>query len=229
MFAADIYCNPLSALVMTEHNIFQEVQEDLERQRIEALWKRYGSLIMTLALVIVLGTAGASAYRSWHAQHNQKLTDAYLEAAKQDSNPDKAIPLLEQFADSNPGSNQADFALLHAGALSSSKSDTAKAVLFYDAVAHDPTAEPAFRQLGDLLSVQAQMDTGDVAALSARLDPLTSEDGVWRYSALEDQAYLALKAGNKDKALKIFTTLSQDTRVPPGINARATDLMHSLN
>jgi hypothetical protein len=50
---------------MTEHNLFQEVQDDLERQKLEAMWKRYGGWLIAAALAIVLATAGSTAYRSW--------------------------------------------------------------------------------------------------------------------------------------------------------------------
>jgi hypothetical protein len=73
------------------------------------------------------------------------------------------------------------------------------------------------------------MDSGDAAALSQRLQPLTFEKGAWRFSAMEDEGYLALKMNDKEKAKKIFTELSQNASVPKSISARATDLLRSFD
>jgi len=214
---------------MTEHNLFDEVKEDLERQRLEALWKQYGLWVVILALGIVLATASSTAYHSWQANQNQKLTSELLAVSKTSADTSKNIEALQKFADSNAASNQAAFALLHAGALAADENDKAKAATLFDQVAADTKIDPAFRQLGDLLSVQAQLDSADPATLSARLQPLTEEHATWRYSALEAEGYLALKSGDKDKAKQIFTTLSQDARAPQSIGARASDILRSLN
>ncbi|MGB9152396.1 MAG: tetratricopeptide repeat protein [Alphaproteobacteria bacterium] len=214
---------------MTEHNLFAEVQADLERQKLEALWKKYGIWVVVVALGIVLATAGSTAYRSWNTERNERLTSGLMDASKSDTDAAKGIELLQKFADENPGTHQGDFALLRAGALAVDQNDKIKAIGFFDAVAQDSKADPAFRQLGDLLSVQTQMDNGDPTMLSARLQPLTEELAPWRFSALEAQGYLALRAGDKAKARQIFADLSQDARAPQSIGARATDILRSLN
>jgi hypothetical protein len=214
---------------MTENNLFEEVQADLQRQRFEDLWKQYGIWVGVAALVVVLSTAGSTAYRSWRAERDQHLTAGLLTATKAEADAAKSIDGLQKFATDNAGSNQADFALLKAGALAAEQNDAAKAVLMFDKVAQDAKADPAFRQLGDLLSVQVQMDTGDAAMLSERLEPLSAAHGAWRFSALEEQGYLALRLGNKDKARRIFTDLSQDAGAPQTLAARASDILRSLN
>jgi hypothetical protein len=215
--------------LMTEPNLFQEVQEDLERQRLEGLWKQYGGWIVAVALLVVVATAGSTSYRSWRAEENQKLTTDLIAADKPQADNVKTIEKLQQFAALHPGTSHNDLALLKAASLAADQNDKVKARQLYDQVAQDTTADTAFRQLGDLLSVQLQMDDGDAGALTARLQPLTEENAPWRYTALEDQGYLALRQGDKSKARQIFTTLAQDARAPQSIGARATDILRSLN
>lgn len=38
-------------------DIFQEVEEDVRRERYEKLWKKYGNYIIALAVLIVAGVA----------------------------------------------------------------------------------------------------------------------------------------------------------------------------
>ena len=75
---------------MTEQNpLFQEIDEDLERQRMEALWKRYGSLVIAGAIAVVIGTAGMTAWNSWKTEKQQKATAsvAFFIAATQNHVP----------------------------------------------------------------------------------------------------------------------------------------------
>jgi hypothetical protein len=214
---------------MTNENLFQEVKEDLERQKLEALWKKYGFWIIIAAVGVVLSTASSTAYRSWKADHEARLTASYLSAARGLPDTAKNIEALQKFAGENAKEGHAAFALLRAGALALNRGDKMKAVEFFDKEASDTHANRAFSQLGALLSVQAQLDSGAPAELSSRLQPLLAADSAWRFSALELQAYLLLRQGDKPKAQRIFTDLSQDTRAPRSIAARATDILRTLN
>jgi hypothetical protein len=214
---------------MTEHNLFQEVQEDLERQKLEALWQKYGLWIIVLALGLVVSTASSTAYRSWKADHDQKLTSALLSATQDSLDPAKSIDLLQKFAEENAKERLASFALFREGVLALDRDDKAKAIEAFDKVAADTHAEAAFRQMGTLLSVRVQLDSGDPADLSARLQPLTEARAAWSFSAREALAYLALRTGDKGKAKQIFTELSQDARAPQSIRMRATDILRTLD
>jgi hypothetical protein len=215
--------------IMTEHNLFDEVKEDLERQRLEALWKKYGIWVVLMALVAVLATAASTTYHSWQSEHNQKITTALLAAGKGEADPLKTVDNLQTFASENSGTKEASLALLHAGTSAADKGDKDKAIKIFDIVAHDDKADLAFRQLGDLLSVQLQMDSADPAVLIGRLQPLTEEHAPWRFSALETEGYLALRMGDKVKAKQIFTSLSQEASVPSTMASRASDILRSLN
>jgi hypothetical protein len=210
--------------------IFQEIDEDLERQRMEALWKKYGGWIIAAAAIVVLGTASYTAWGSWRTGQDQKATSALIDIlAKPPAESDKEIAALQSFAAQNHGDTQGTFAQLHAASLAAKNNDPKKAVEIYDAIAGDTKADPAFRQLADLFSVQAQMDTGDPVSLQKRLQPLLADNAPWRFSAMEMDAFLALRAGDKAKAKQLFTELSQDASAPQSIVARATDMARFLD
>jgi hypothetical protein len=215
---------------MTNHNLLQEIDEDLERQKLEALWKRYGAWVIAAAVVVVLATAGYTAWHAWHVQQEQKATAALigiLSASSTDTG--KQITALQSFAQKNRGRAPALFAQLQAAGIAAKAGDEKQAVSLYDAVANDSGADPAFRQLADLMAVQAQMDDGDPVVLQKRLQPLLADNAPWRYSAMEDEGFLALRAGDKAKAKQVFTELAQDAGVPPGIAARATDMARFID
>ncbi len=214
---------------MTEHNIFQEIEEDMERQKMEALWKRYGVFVIAGALAAVLITGGITAWRSWNTERDQRATAAFIDIVKNaGSDQAKEIDALESFAQKNHGDAQATFAQLHAAALAVANGNKDKAVQIYDSIASDHKANSAFRQLADLLAVQAQIDSGNPAALEKRLQPLLAENAPWRFTAMEYDGYLALRTGDKAKAKQIFTELAQNASAPQSLSARAADMQRYI-
>ena len=213
---------------MTDENLFKEVEEDMERQRYEALWKQYGGMVIAAALAIVLGTAGYNFWLGHTQQKNQRATDELVAITGAKTDPVKQIEALQQFVQNNPGQTQTTLAALHAAALAAKQDKKDDAIRMYDAVAADSKADHAFRQLADLLAVQVQMDSGDTAKLLQRLQPLMAEKEPWRYTAMEFAGHIALRAGDKANAKDYFTKLSQDAGAPPTISARAADMLRLI-
>ena len=217
---------------MTQSSLLQEIDEDLQRQKMEALWKRYGVYVLGGALFIVLATAAFTSWTSWRTQVRQTATGDLMTLV--DNDKDKAVDsakrvaALKNFAESHKGVAQGTLAQLHAAALAFKDGKTDEAVKLYDALAANTDAEPVFRQLADLFSVQAQMEKGDPVVLLTRLNPLL-KDSAWRFSATELSAHLALKANDKTKATELFTALTQDAAVPTEMAQRAIDMIRWLN
>lgn len=217
---------------MTEHNIFQEIEADLERQRYEELWKKYGAWLLAFAAVVVLSTAVTSWWRQSHADANQRATVALFDIMeKYGQSPDPAHEMgdMEKFALRSGGSVQHLLAKLDAAGLAVTNGNVDRAVQLYDELAADESADTAFRQFAALMAVRAQLDSGDPAQLEKRLEPLLTDDVPWHFTALEYEGFVALRAGETDKARKAFTQLSQDARVPQTLSRRAADMLHYLS
>lgn len=217
---------------MTNENLFQEIQEDLERQKLEAFWKKYGKLVMACCVALVLGTAGASAWREWQTGQNRKATSELAAIIMKNANdptrvsdPGKRAMALDNYAQTAKGRAQATLAALHAAAMYAQEGQKQEAQKRYEDISADAQSDTAFRQYAALMAVMLQMDEGDVAALDKKLEPLAAEGAPWRYTAREAQGYLALRAGDKVKAEKIFSALAQDAAVPRSLAARAADML----
>ncbi|MCW2237107.1 tetratricopeptide repeat protein [Azospirillum canadense] len=205
-------------------DIFREVDEDLRRDRMERLFKRYGGIMLAGALVIVAGTGGYTAWRSWQQSQHQKETAALAAALSQTGQgPEKGVEALAAFAGkADPG--MAALAQLNAAALLTREGKTAEAVEVYDKLAANGAVSGAYRDLASLLSVMHQLGSGDPAQLQARLQPLTADSSPWRFSAREMSGILAGRAGDKDKARTLFQQLADDSQAPAGVRSRAADL-----
>ncbi len=206
-----------------DRGLLQEIEEDLQRQRLEALWKKLGPYVLALALGIVLVTAAVTGWRSYRTSDEQAKTSALIEAVNQGKaqGPDA----LASFAQKAGSSTQALFARLHEAAALLEKGKRAEAVAIYDRLADDKNLDAVFRDLASLLAVQTEMDSGDPAKLAEKLQPLMAEDGAWRFLASEYAGYLALKTGDKEKAGNLFEKLVASPDAPKSVKARAEDMM----
>lgn len=237
---------------MNDNSLLREIEDDIQRQRLDALWKRYGAYIIGGAVAIVLITAAVSMWRSHIVTVNQEATAQLVmlsrnnaelaqASAKKTIMPAtaeeaaKQVADLEAFATANHGSKHAGLALMRAAGVATSVGDNAKAIQLYDAVAGDTALGEDFQQLAVLLAVQLQAEKGDAAQLRKRLDPLMQDGKAWRFSAMETAAHLALKMGDRDEAKRLFTELSQlvpvnngngdEQGIPSAMVSRSADML----
>ncbi|WP_029007080.1 tetratricopeptide repeat protein [Azospirillum halopraeferens] len=205
-------------------DIFREVDEDLRRDRMERLFKRYGGIAIAVVVVLVGSVAGYNIWTAREQSQREEATAALTAAVDAAAaGPDRGIEALSAVA-ARGGSDVATLARLKEAALLAGKGDRAAAVAIYDRVAADTVADTAYRDLATLLSVMHQLGSGDPAALTARLQPLSADTSPWRFSAREMEALLAARAGNTERAQTLFQQLADDASAPSGVRSRATDL-----
>ncbi|MGE5145856.1 MAG: tetratricopeptide repeat protein [Candidatus Eiseniibacteriota bacterium] len=209
--------------------LFREVDEDLRRDKYAQIWKKYGTLVVAAAIVVVGATAASVWWRDHQRGIREKDGDRYAAATAlaEGGKTDQAITAFTALAqDGTPGYRT--LARLREAALLAQKGDAKGAVAAYDALAKDDGTEKTFRDLAVVLATMVTLDSGDPAALTERLKPLTAEDNPWRYSALELTALLAERAGNKKAARDIYTRLADDSEAPGGIRVRARQMLGVL-
>ena len=74
-------------------DIFQEVDEDLRRDKALAFWKRYQNHIIGFAIIAIAATAGFSGWRYYKQQKIEANGAAYLQALQTlEKDPKAAMP-----------------------------------------------------------------------------------------------------------------------------------------
>ncbi len=204
-----------------DKQLFREIDEDLRRERYMKLWKAYGRYITGVAAAVILATAGWVWWQNNQLSARGKEGERYAAAAALigKGDPTAAIKAFSQVA-AKSGAGYAALARLHEAALLAKKGDLKGAAALYDAVANDSGANLNLRQLARLLGALSQLDTGDPAALTAKLAPLAKSDGPWRYAALELTGLLAERAGDIKGARAIYTKLVDDAAAPSSLRVR---------
>jgi len=208
-------------------DIFQEVEEDVRRERYEQLWKKYGNYIMAAVAVLVLAVAGFQAWRNYDLQQRQKISDRYGEAAQlaEAGNATKAETDFAALAKDAP-SGYAMLAKFHlAGAyLAQGKRDQAVALLRELTASSDPLVSSTAR----LRLAWTMADASPKAEIAVLLQPLTAQDNPWRFAAAEVLAYVDLKDGARNQAQAAYDRLAQETTAPQTLRQRAAGIAEFL-
>ncbi len=210
-------------------DIFQEVDDDLKKDKATAWWKRYGRYVIAVAVLLVAGTAGYQAWTAYDLNQRGERSDAYAEAlalAAEPSSEAEALSNLSEIAAS--GDTYGMLASFEEARLLAEADRTDEAVAIWDRIAAEQGNGQAFGSVATLLSVMHQVDDGDVPSLKARLEPLAVAGNAFRPTATELLATLALRENDKQTARDLFTELADDLTAPAGIRARATQMIEAL-
>lgn len=210
-------------------DIFQEVDEDLRRDKAHEWWKRYSLFIYAAAAVIVIGVAG---YKGWQA-YDEKLrgerSDSYAEALAliESGDSEQARQMLSAL--SNPsGDGYPLLAALTEARLAAEAGDEETATQIWQQIASDGSSGESVRQLAALMLVLQKVDETDPATLRADLRPLSAADAPYRFTALELLATLALREGDTAAAREHLIKITDDPAAPSGSRSRAAELLASL-
>jgi hypothetical protein len=203
-------------------DIFHEVDEDVRRDKLVNLWRRYQTPIFVIAFLIVAATGGWTYYENERLKAAEAANARYQAATAlaRDGKRAEAVAAFEAIAKDGPKGYAALARLRAAGELIAI--DKAKAVAAFDAIADDKNVDKLTQEVARLRAAMLVMEDGDRQKLELRLGPLMTSSGPFRYSAQEWTALDALENGDFDEAQRVFDMLLSDRSAPQAMRQRAT-------
>lgn len=200
-------------------NIFNEIDEEVRRERLKKLWDRYGIYLIALAVLFVAGIGAWRGYEYWQNQKAARAGSAF-EAAIALSDEGKsaeAAKAFDQIAKDGTAGYQmlARFRL----AAATAQSDPKAAVREYDELAGAAIGQT----LQDLAAVRAGfllVDSTPFSELRLRLEPLAEPGRPFRHSARELLAFSAWHGNDAAAAKRYVDMISNDTETPQGTRSR---------
>jgi hypothetical protein len=210
-------------------DIFEEVEEDVKRDRAIALWKKYGPYAIAAGVGVVLIAAAITWYMEYRRTQAEKAAMQFVAAADLAAGTDKAraVTAFAAIARDAP----AGYGLLsrfYDAALKGQMADHAASVSQYRALAADSSALPELRSAATLLAAMHVAITASVAEVEREVAPLTAGDGPWRHVALELVAVAAIKAGDVAKARQVYSQIADDGAAPQALRGRAAEMLAAL-
>lgn len=212
-------------------DIFDEINEDLRAERMQNLLRRYAVLLAVAALLVVAGAVGWKYWRDRKSQAVDQTAALFLDATRKGASPEasaaartEAASEFDSLARTAPDGYRT-LSRLRGAALRAEGGDLPAALIVWDQVAADTTADPLLRDLANLMWVQHQVDGAEPALVEGRLAPLVASGNSWRPLALEAQALLALRTGQDGRARDILQRVTIDPSSPDGVRTRAAGIL----
>lgn len=197
-------------------DIFQEVDEEVRRDKAAEFWKKHQTKIIAVAALIVLLTAGLRYWRYENERQAQASGDQFHAAiaAYESGKLDEATGGLSKLADSGPGGYRVLARMTEAGAKSAA--NPSGAVAAFDAIAGDASVDPLLRDAARLRAALLRLDLpNEDQAGAAALTSLAGAQGPFRRSARLALAASALGRGEYDEAGKQLEGVLGDAETSP--------------
>ena len=213
---------------MSDDSFIREVNEEMRRDKAQALWDRFGPALLGLAILVVLGTAAVVGYRYWDETRANRSGDAFSQALKlaNDGKSDDALTALAALETDGYGAYPL-LARMRAATVKADKGDVDAAVKDFDGVVADTAIPSGIRDMARLRAALLLVDHGSFADVSSRVEALTSDTNTLRHTAREALGLAAWKEGKTQDALKLFDQIASDDGAPRNTRERAT-LMSEL-
>ncbi|KJE36395.1 hypothetical protein UF64_04415 [Thalassospira sp. HJ] len=212
-------------------DIFQEVEEDLKRERSEELWRKYGKYVIGVAAAIVLGVAGREGWKTYESstsiENGTRLANAVELAQDSATDQDAALAALDAIiADGN-----ADFVALghfQKAAVYLRADAVPSAITELEAIAGNSDIEQVYRDLAVVQIAMNSASAGNASDLIARLEPIAVPENAWYYSVREMIALLHIAGGEVEAAKPLLTEIADDSSAPQGMRARASEILKAV-
>jgi hypothetical protein len=205
-------------------SFIDEVTEEVRRDRLFGLMKRYGWIAALAVLLIV----GGAAWNEWRKAQERAGAEAFGDAIR------SALDLPERDARAEAlaaikapdAGGQAIVDLLAAAEFGTTNAEEAATRLL--AVAERAGIEPVYRQLATLKAVALPGSGLTIEDRRGRLEGLALSGGLVRLLAEEQLAMIEIETGDKEAAIERLTQVAQDAQATAGLRRRVSQVIVAL-
>lgn len=208
-------------LCVSDSAAFHEIDDAVRQDAMKAWWKRYGTLVVAGAVVLVVAVTGVVGWRNYQASQRAAAGAAYSAAlAKIGQDNAAARAELEKLA-ANAVDPYGWFAKMIVAQLADKPEERVDALM-----ALAPKLPSTLSDLAMVIAGYQSVDTPKVGETVAKLEPLSAMDRPFRGSVLELQGLDAWRKGDLKRAREIWNQIVKDSMAPPGAAQRAQALLN---
>lgn len=214
---------------MSDDSFIREVDEELRSDRMKTIWRRFGKLIIALAVLIVVGTAADRGYQYWQETQASNSGDAFLAALNlaREGQQDQALEALRELEKNGYGSYSV-LARMRAATVLADAGDYQAAISDFSAIGNDGGVPAAIRDAARIRAGYLLVDHGSYEDVANQVESLSGPDNAMRHSAREALGLAAWKAGEASKANEWFGMIAGDNGVPASLLQRSEIMLDLL-
>jgi len=206
--------------VSNPESFIDEVSEEVRRDQLFAMMKRYGWIAVLLVVVLVGGAAWTEYSRAKATAAAQATGDGILAALEFDDSAQRSEALAALPA-------SAITALMTSSELQLS-GDLEAAAAALDGLVADMTVAQVYRNIAAFKAILLRHDGMSPEDRKIALAPLAAPGGELRLLAMEQMALADIELGDIEAALAGLTSILEDAGVTRGLRDRASSLIVAL-
>jgi len=211
-------------------NIFNEVDEDIRKERYQNLWSKYGKYVIGFLILIVIIFSLSQYLQSKNISDNKKILDIYFTAVEaiEKKQLDSANQGLETvYNDKNKVLSALSGIKLSQTYLKNNQRDKALSVL--ENTYNNKSLDPIYRELALYKYIVINFENIEVDNIENMVKTVEVSGKLfsWYFQEIIGIKYLTL--GNTKKANSIFTSLSLDKDTPFDLKIRLDKLIQIAN
>lgn len=203
-------------------SFIEEVTEEVRRDRLFALLKRWGWIGGVAVLLIV----GGAAWNEYRKAQERNLAQGFGDQVLESLEGDYTGAALGGIEAETPGQRAIAGHIAAARALS--EGDTAAGVAELQDVVQVEDAARIYRELAAFKAALAAAPDTAAEERIARFDALSTPGNPMRVLAQEQKALVLIDTGDAEAAIEILKRLVEDAEATPGLQRRASELLVAL-
>ena len=206
-------------------SFIDEVTEEVRRDRLFRLMRRYGWIAAVVIVAVVAGAAFNEYRKAQATASAQALGDAMLAALANDAPDRRAEALAAIEADSPGGEAMLDFLTAAARA---EAGETEAAVADLQDIARNGDLPGIYREIAQFKALTLQTETLPAADRRLQFEALAQPGKPLRLLAEEQLALIDISEGATEAALDRLQAILQDAEADAGLQQRARQVIVAL-
>ena len=211
-------------------NIFNEVDEDIRKERYQNLWSKYGKYVIGFLILIVIIFSLTQYLQSKNISDNKNILDIYFTAVE--SIEKNQLDLADQNLNIVYNEKNKSLAAISSIKLSQvylEDNQKNKALSLLEDIYNNNSLESIHRELALYKYIMINFENIDVINIENMIDSIESNSNVFNLYFQEIIGIKHLTLGNAKKANSIFTNLSLDENTPFDLRMRLDKLIQIAN
>jgi hypothetical protein len=208
--------------------LFNEVDEEVRRERLKKLWDQYSLYIVAGMILIIAAVAGWRGYQYLEAKKAAEAGAAFDKAVEL-SEANKHAEAEAAFADliAKAPFGYRTLSRLRLAAEVASR-DAAAAAKMYDEIAADRSVGIANQDLARIRAAQLLLESASYPNMKERLEAAAEPGATFRHTARELLALSAWRANDAAATRQWLDMIANDGETPPSLRSRAEALQALL-
>jgi hypothetical protein len=211
-------------------NIFNEVDEDIRKERYQSLWNKYGKYLVGFIILIIIIFSLSQLLKSKNIRDNKEILDLYFSAAENIEK--KQIELANQeleaiYIDKNKTLAAISGFRLADSFLKIDRQDKALSTL--EVIFNDESLETIYRKLALYKYILINFENIQINRIKTLMQISGSSKNLLDPYFRELIGIKHLTLGDKNEASAIFTNLSSDNNIPFDLKIRLDKLIEISN